>query len=299
MQGSSRRGTRGSWAIAAMLAASMALTTFDGIAAPSDRDATTKSLATADDFRVRAAAAMKLGASGDKSARPALEAALDDVHPTVRQAAAGALARLGDPAAMAALKVRGNKETNPPTKAAIDAAVASLKATASGIPTSTVTASAGAPSDWAQVKYVVVVQKVTNTTGVRGDALVPVLDAATRARFAGIQGVFVVPSGGGASAIVATASGKGLPVLSVDAGVEALDQSTSGADLKVHAKVSFALSRLSSVKASLDGSASSVGSPSAAKSPASLAKLQDLAIDGAVASAMAKAPGALKAAAGG
>ncbi|MFI5301608.1 MAG: hypothetical protein ACHREM_26260, partial [Polyangiales bacterium] len=119
-----------------------------------------------------------------------------------------------------------------------------------------------------------------------------------RARLAGVPGVYVAPSGTGERGALTMAASKSLPVLGIDAGLTTIEQATTGADLKVHAKVSLAISRLSSVKAALDGSASMMGSPDAQKSPMSLARLQDMAVDGAVASAVTKAASALKAASG-
>src|SRR5205807_2372630 len=50
-----------------------------------------------------AAAARGLGAAGDRGAREALEALLEEDHPQLREAAAEALGLLGDPAAADAL----------------------------------------------------------------------------------------------------------------------------------------------------------------------------------------------------
>ena len=62
-------------------------------------------LATSTQFRVRAQAALALGAqSGIKDVVPALTSALKDEHPAVRAACAAALERLGDPSAIPALK---------------------------------------------------------------------------------------------------------------------------------------------------------------------------------------------------
>jgi hypothetical protein len=110
--------------------------------------------------------------------------------------------------------------------------------------------------------------------------------------------VYVLPDGAAGVTLAATAQQKGLPVLGVDATVASLDQGSFAGDLKIQAKVSFAITKLQVIKASIEGNASSIGSPSASKNPASLAKLQDMAVDGAVTSAMAKAPTAFKAAAG-
>ena len=271
-----------------------------GSSATSETDKTAKILASSDDYRVRLGAALTLGNSGDLKARKPLEGALDDPHPSVRQAAASALAKLGDALAIPALEEHSKKEPNAPTKAAMVKAIADLKAAPTTTATATTlsaTTSTGAPN-WAATTIVVKLTKVTNTSGVRGEALASVLNKSARSRFAGIPGVFVLPEDSTAATLLSTAQQKGLPVLGVDAGIVSLDEATFAGDLKVQAKVSFAITKLAVVKASIEGNASSIGSSTAKTNAASLAKLQDMAVDGAVTSAMGKAPTALKAAAG-
>lgn len=268
--------------------------------AGTDVAAQEKILKTSDDFRFRVDACLKLGASGDFKARKPLEGALDDPHPTVRQAAASALAKLGDNLAIAALEARHGKEKNAPTKSAIASAIASLKSSSGGgssggSGSGTSTASAAAP-DWASTKYVVKLQNVSNSTGVRGDALAAVLEASTRAKLTAIPGVYVLPPGTAATAMLAQATSKNIPVLGVDAKVVLLDQANFAGDVKIQAKVSYAISKLMVIKSAIEGNASSIGSANSAKNPQSLIKLQDMALDGAVASAMGKAPTALAAA---
>ncbi len=290
------RSARPSGALwARVVAVALALTTVSTAStAGTDVAAQAKILKTAEDFRFRVDACLKLGASGDFAARKPLEAALEDPHPTVRQAAAGALAKLGDVLAVAALEVRLAKEKNAPTKSALQSAVAQLKAGA-GSSTSKAT-SAGAAPDWGKTRWVVKLQRVANSTGVRGDQLAAVLETSARSRFSAIEGVYVLPSDSSAAPMIATAGSKGIPVLGVDAKVVVLDQAMFAGDLKIQAKVSFAISKLQVIKSSIEGNASSIGAASAAKNPTSLAKLQDMAVDGAVTSAMAKAPNALAAA---
>src|SRR5262245_26455053 len=73
-------------------------------------EAAYRDLANGGDFRVRVAAALTLGKSGDPGARAALEKALEDPHPAVRASAAAALGAVGDGAAIAALRAASSKE---------------------------------------------------------------------------------------------------------------------------------------------------------------------------------------------
>lgn len=260
--------------------------------AGTDVAAQDKILKTADDFRFRVDACLKLGASGDFKARKPLEYALEDPHPTVRQAAASGLAKLGDVLAVPALEARETKEKNAPTKTAIGNAISTLKTSG---PVSLGT-SAGAAPDWGKTKFVVKLQRIANDSGVRGDKLAAVLEGSTRAKLSAIPGVFVLPGDSAAAPIMAQATSKGVPVLGVDCKVVLLDQATFAGDLKIQAKVSYAISKTQVIKSAIEGNASSIGSLSSAKNPQSLIKLQDMAVDGAVASAMGKAPSALAAA---
>jgi hypothetical protein len=285
-------------ALSAALFVALSLVSIPAGSTGTDVAAQAKILKTAEDFRSRVDACLKLGGSGDFKARKPLEEALDDPHPTVRQAAAGSLAKLGDVLAVAALESRLGKEKNPPTKASIHNAISTLKSSSGSSSSggSSTSTSSGGP-DWAKTKYVVKLQHVSNVTGVRGDALSAVLDGSARSRFSQIEGVYVLPSDASSAAIMTTASSKGLPILGVDAKVVLLDQGTFAGDLKIQAKVSFAISKTMVIKSSIEGNASSIGPMNSAKNPKSLEKLQDMAIDGAVTSAMAKAPSALAASA--
>ena len=280
---------------------------FDGFVAEShaagiDVAAQGKILKTAEDFRFRVDACLKLGASGDFKARKPLEGALDDPHPTVRQAAASALAKLGDILAVPALEARLEKEKNPPTKNSIESAIASLKASGGvGGPTavSAPTLVATGPPVWTNVKYLVKLAKVNNdASSARGPALAKVLEEAARRKFGAIDGVYVLPSDPTtASTYLNQAVAKGVPVLGVDSRLVSLDRSKFAGDLRIQAKVAFAFSKLQVIKSSIEGNASTIGNASAEKNPKSLEKLEDMAVDGAVMSAMAKAPTAIAAAA--
>jgi hypothetical protein len=298
------------WIAAALVAVALAIP-LTGVlhAADGDVPSTAKVLASSDDYRTRVLAALKLGSSGDARARKPLETALDDAHPSVRQAAAAALAKLGDKAAIPALEARLKKEANAPTKSAISQAIEALKKStgitpataAAGSPTAAITAATApakaTPIDWSKAKFLVKVQKAENSSGVRGGALATVLNAATREKLAQLPEVYVLPEDATAPGMIKLAGAKGIPVLGVNAALVSMDQGSFAGDVKVQAKVSLAFTKLEIVKASVEGNASSIGSKSSSKNPDSLARLQDMAVDGAVSSAMAKAPTAIKSAA--
>ncbi len=292
----SRRLTSAFAVIALVLSTVTQASRVDG--ASIDVAAQEKILKTADDFRFRVDACLKLGSSGDFKARKPLELALEDPHPTVRQAAAGALAKLGDVLAVAALESRLAHEKNAPTKSAIQSAITSLKASGGGASSSSFSSASGAAApDWSKTKYLIKLQRIANATTIRGEALAAVLEASIRAKLSSIPGVFVLPSSDAtATPFMSQATSKGIPILGIDAKVVLLDQAMFAGDLKVQAKVSFAISKTQVIKSSIEGNASSIGAASASKNPNSLAKLQDMAVDGAVASAMGKAPTAFAAA---
>jgi hypothetical protein len=277
-----------------VLAIALAISSTPRSASSGDKEtaAAAKVLSQSDDFRLRVDAALRLGNSGDPKARKPLEGALDDAHPSVRQAAATGLSRLGDALAIPALDARVSKEANAPTKAALKKAIDELKAGG----TSSATSPTGAPV-WEKTKYVVKLNKVSNASGVRGDALAAVLETSARAKFAAIPGVYVLPAGTQGATELGTAVTKGVPVMGIDAAIVSLDSAAFAGDIKIQAKVSMTLSKLQVLKASIEGNASTIGSESSTKNPKSMAKLQDMAVDGAVTSAMIKAPNALKVAA--
>ena len=100
---------------------------------------------------------------------------------------------------------------------------------------------------------IVKLQRVANDTPIRGDKLAAVLEGSTRSRFNSIPGVYVLPGDSAATPIMAQAASKGVPVLGVDAKVVLLDQTTFAGDLKIQAKVSYAISKLQVIKSAIDG----------------------------------------------
>lgn len=129
-----RKGTSSKTAHAArslISAALVALTFGTSTLAPSVAlaDSRTAFLAErlkADDFRVRANAALALGATNDDDAVQPLCGALSDSNEVVRQSAAAALKRLAKPSSMTCMKARLAVETSDAVKLQITRAIESL-----------------------------------------------------------------------------------------------------------------------------------------------------------------------------
>jgi hypothetical protein len=250
-------------------------------AAPAqDINAARHDVTDADDFRLRVSAALTLGRTHAEGARPLLEQALSDAHPAVRTAAAAALAVYGDPQAIPALE-RAANDASPSVRAQVKTSIASLQKTAAG--------------PWQNAHFVVQLGDMKNRTGVRGDQPSSVLRTAARAHAAALPGAVMADT----PEMLVEAANRHVPVLALDGAVERLSQGQKDSDLLVVAQVEFSLRRVpeQSLKGTLTGSATSIGSMSALSNPAFVAQLQNQAIDGAVESAMrGAAPGFEKAA---
>jgi len=232
----------------------------------------------ADDFRLRVSAALILGKSHADGARPLLEKALSDGHPAVRTAAAAALAVYGDPAAIPALEAHSN-DASASVRAQVRTSLASLRqAGASG--------AAAAAGAWQNARYVVQLGDMKNRTGIRGDQPSGVLRNAARTHAASLPGAIVAD--GSSPLVLAEAASRHVPVLAIDGSLQRLTQGQRDADLLVVAQVEFSVRRVpeQSLKGTLTGSATSIGSTSALTNPAAIAMLENQAIDGAVESAM-------------
>jgi hypothetical protein len=241
-------------------------------AAPAqDVAAATHDITDADDFRLRVSAALLLGRSRPVGARPLLEQALSDGHPAVRAAAAAALAVYGDPAAIAALE-RHASDASASVRAQIQTSLSALRKRTQG--------------PWENAHYVVQLGDMKNGTGIRGEQPSGVLRSAARAHAAALPGAVVAD--GPNPELLALAAQKHVPVLALDGSLQRLTRGQKDADLLVMAQVEFSLRRVpeQSLKGTLSGSATSIGSSSALANPAVVVQLENQAIDGAVESAM-------------
>ncbi|HEY6462253.1 MAG TPA: HEAT repeat domain-containing protein, partial [Polyangiaceae bacterium] len=223
--------------------------------------------------------ALFLGRVRPAGAREALEHALGDAHPAVRAAAATALARLGDPAAIGALARRESVEPSASVKAQLQTTIDQLKKNADA-------AAAGGDSGGdgrlgPNVKYVVRLGSMRNPSGVRGDDLRRVLQNAARSRARAIHGGAVDTDG----ALLAQALQRHLPVLTLDGSVMQINEARVEGNVQVQARVEFAVKREQTLKGMLSGAATTFGSGPAI-SDQGRRQLQDDAVDGAVQSAM-------------
>jgi HEAT repeat protein len=250
-----------------------------------DVAAATHDITGADDFRLRVSAALLLGKSRPEGARPLLEQALSDTHPAVRLAAAAALAAYGDPAAIVPLQ-RHADDASASVRAQIQTSVAALR---KGRPEST--------ASWQNARYVVQLGNMKNGAGIRGEQPSGVLRSAARAHAAALPGAVVTD--GPSPELLVEAAHRHVPVLALDGSIQRLTRGQKDRDLLVMAEVEFSLRRMpeQSLKGTLSGSATSIGSTSALANPAIVLQLENQAIDGAVESAMRDAaPGFEKAA---
>jgi hypothetical protein len=229
-------------------------------------------ISDSDDFRLRVSAALILGRTHAEGARPLLEQALSDVHPAVRTAAAAALGALGDPAAIPALQRCESGELSTSVKMQIRTSVAALRR----VP----------PGSWQNARYVLELGDMKNRTGIRGEQPSGILRNSTRTYATSLPGV-VVTEGVDPTARQEAAS-RHLHVLALDGSVQRLTQGQRNTELTFAAQVEFSLRRVpeQSLKGTLSGTATSIGSTSALANPQLVTQLQNQAIDGAVESAM-------------
>lgn len=117
-----------------------------------------------DDFRVRAQAALALGATNDDAAVQPLCGALSDSSDVVRQAGAAALKRLGKSSAVGCMRARLAVEPNADVKLQLTRAIESLDSGGGG-------GGGGAPRQVANAKFYVSVAVSNNTTGRDGNKI--------------------------------------------------------------------------------------------------------------------------------
>ncbi len=222
------------------------------------------------DFRVRVAAALALGKSHDGSARVPLENALGDTNVAVRSAAAAALGQLGDPASVPALQRAVGRETSESAKSQMTQSLDQLNKmlTLSG------------------VQVVIQLGNMRNSSGVRGEQLTEVLRNATAARARSLPNAVV--AGPADTALLQRAAAKQIPVMALDGTVLAVSQSQSASSVTIQARVELNMRKVpdQTLKGTLTGAATTVGTSQGPTSAVGILRLQDQAVDGAVESAL-------------
>lgn len=250
-----------------------------GVAPALDAESARRDLVTADDFRLRVTAALYLGKSHAPGARESLEHALVDSHPAVRTAAALALGKLGDAAAIPALKGQAAHEVSASAKAQMLAAVDTLE---------------HGPAVSPSTKMLVKVGSMRNTSGIRGGELGSVLAIALKNHAASLSGVVVGEEG---SQAMRDAVANKVPILVLDGSITALTQGRDKGNVTYRAQVEFSVRKENSLRATLRGAATAYDAESALKDKGRINRLEEDAVDGAVQSALRNATSGLEVAA--
>ncbi|MFO0613973.1 MAG: HEAT repeat domain-containing protein [Polyangiaceae bacterium] len=244
--------------------------------ARADEASLIKDLGGADDFRIRVTAALALGKTKSRTARPALEKALKDKHAAVRTAAAAGLTALGDTSAISALKTARGSESDSDVKTALDAAIKALEAKKNA-------------------KFLVQLGKLQNKTDLSSNSVNTAFRKAARERISSISGVELLAD---SDDIAAESQSRGLPAMILDGNLTKLQKTTSGSDVGYAAHVDFAVRKIpdQSLKATVGGDAKALASASSVGEN-ELQILQVDAVTAATQSALKGAPSAIEAAA--
>jgi hypothetical protein len=250
-----------------------------------DEPSIMRALAESGDFRVRVNAALVLGRSGTHApdgAREALEQALGDGHPTVRVAAASALASLKDPAAIPALEHRLASESSASVAAQIRLSLTILRRVGDTDLEDPDTAAPAPQTLASDVRYVVELGTMRNRAGVRGEELRRVLNKAAHVHAGSLHGTAVVERDG---PLLRQAAARRVPVITLDGNVTAVTESRVAGGVQVQARVEFTVRRDQTLKGTLSGAATTFG-PGAGITDEGRRQLQDDAVAAAVQSAL-------------
>jgi hypothetical protein len=247
-----------------------------------DDDATAyRNLATATDYRVRVLAALALGKSHSPGARPALEKALGDVHPSVRAAAGAALGALGDARALRTLKAALANETEVNVRQQYEKSIKQL--------------GQGAPANAAKAKYLVALGKLENKSPVTAPAIASAIKELTRVRMSQVPGVEVVADG---KDVGAEGKSRGLPAFQLDGFLTQLVKRQDGDDIGFAARVEYMIRRMpdQALKGTVAGSALASASAGELKGPRETTQLQLDSMTAAIDAALKSVSPALEAA---
>jgi plasmid stability protein len=217
---------------------------------------------TSSDYRVRMSAALVLGRSTEPGARKTLEIALSDGHPAVRAAAAASLAKVGDAKSQNVLRARAETESDDSVKKQIARAVDMIE------------------SRKEKKQLMVQLGTFRNASKTGGTNLTNVASSAARSN--AIKFAQVVD----AADVAATAAGpKKSHVVRLDGELRSLSLTKQGDVMSVRAQVEFSILQMpgKTLKGTLSGAATS------RDAGVTVASLQELAVRGAVESALANA----------
>jgi hypothetical protein len=175
-------------------------------------------------FRVRAQAAISLGAiQADTTVVVALGRALKDEHPAVRAAAANSLGRLADPASLSALKA-ATFDSEEPVRTAATAAIARIETSRrSGGSMATVPVTPSGPARF----YIAVGTPASRATGVTENDL-RAAHQTLRARVQEIEGVVLAPANESSTAATSVLKNRGLKGFYLESSVTSIENKPDG-----------------------------------------------------------------------
>ncbi|MBM3679092.1 MAG: HEAT repeat domain-containing protein [Actinobacteria bacterium] len=236
-------------------------------------------LAQGPDFRVRVQAALELGKLPGDASRVALERALDDENAAVRAAAAAGLKVLGDARATAALEAH-RSDPSAPVRAQITTTLAALRAAPASTP------GAAPPSVLVQLG------KIRSSAPATSGRVLDAVERVSREQLVELPGVALTGDG------PVPASRRNLPVVMLTGRVKQLEESRVGGNVVYSASIEFVLHKMpgQAIKGVVSGSARATGSVAEAADSRAREDLLRSALEAAVASAVKRAPLALRAA---
>jgi hypothetical protein len=176
-----------------------------------------------DDFRIRAQAALALGASNDEGAVQPLCQALIDPNDAVRSAVAAALGRLGRASSGDCLRARLGSETSASVKGQIQKALDSLS---------------GAPKAVAGAKYYVALSTVQNASGRPQADVDRIVLGAIRAKLDALGKYQVAPAGESQESAQSVISSRRLKGYYLSISVEKFDYSNGNLRVRVKLAIS-------------------------------------------------------------
>lgn len=243
-------------------------------------DALSERLHISSDFRVRVQAALELGKTRDERALPALSAALEDRHASVRAAAAAALGKLGVARGVRPLREHLDDPSDS-VRSAVNTAIALLTPKAE-------------PSAEPEAQRIVVkLGSVHNGTRVKSQAIEREILAESRKKLSEMPGVAVLPS-------EAVEEPKAeAPRVMITPSIQKLAASRDGDSIVYSASIEYILHTMpdEAIMARISGSASAAATEKEAADKAATAVLRREVLAAAIQSALSRAPRALLAAA--
>ncbi len=182
-------------------------------------------LRTADDFRVRASAALALGNTNDDAAVPPLCVGIDDSSDIVRKAVALALGRLKRTPGLVCLRRRSGVEKDASVKLQIDRAIDQIQAGGSSAPV-------------ANAKFYVSLSSVSNASSRAQADVDRIIQGAIKAKLAQLGGYEIAPSGESPAAAKEAIAKRGLKGYYLAITLDKFDYS----DGSLHVKIRMAVS---------------------------------------------------------